>query len=195
MSHIKVRDTLAEDYKRSYEKAGVHASWEAFQQLAEGDLALTDKVNNEITPQATGTQRTSLIQEREQEQGPSIAEQMAGDLKGGRFVKREIDDSPVIQSPKKALQAVIGEKHTALMRRLAMIVQCEPSLKRHEFSDRPYRYPALAKDVMTAHTDFSFGRREYRFLNQKDKERKFLRAIEDIADRSNAVFGVNWWLK
>lgn len=191
---LKDRDILAEDYRQAYAKNGIHDTWEAFQALAAGDLLLTDKVNEELPPAPSQPSRNSLAPPVAETAGPRAAEQMASDLAGGKFQRREIVERPVIDDPRKVLREIRKPKAEALFRRIRLISQVEPNGKRNAYSEIPYRYPALAKDLMSEHADWHLHRRGYRFLSPIDRNRKFLRALEDIADRSNAAFGVGWWV-
>lgn len=57
------------------------------------------------------------------------------------------------------------------------------------------QYPEFANLLLNERWCFSKPDGSYIGLPYKDRWRKYIRAIEDICDRSDAAVGVNWWCK
>jgi hypothetical protein len=185
----EVRDDLVGHYQAYARSRGSNPTTSDLESLAVADLVLTDRVQSETHPRSRVIATPDPVRE-----GPSPAAQIAAD-RGFRFEKRGlplVDAAP--RAPKKPLQAIVGERYTALIKRMRQMCQSAPSLKARSLADREYLYPAFAKGVIQEHTDYTFGRRKYRGLNHKDRQKAFWRSIEDLADRSTGVLGP-WWVK
>lgn len=198
MDTRKLRDDIAADYKRNYERLGVRdVPFEAFQKLAASDLEIVDK--DESTPSAPSKAKPStLVQEKEPAGEPEKAAQLADNV-GGKFYRRAIVDAPTRKAVKSGpIQQIIGERGAKLSLRFAQILEIDHKAaagKRNvAIMDKPYKYPALAKDALQEHADYTMLRRGYRGLSEVDRNRRFLRKIEDICDRSTGVLGP-WWVK
>lgn len=56
-------------------------------------------------------------------------------------------------------------------------------------------YPAFANLLLGHMFCFSRGQGSYRDMKYADRWRKYVRAVEDICNRSDAAVGVPWWVK
>ena len=190
LTGLELRDAVAEGYAAAAERAGKPVPFEVAQATAQGDLMMLDAVDRNVAKKpvpkpAEQKPRTKKIDE--------INAELAA--RGDRVVRRDVTRQEAPRHVNR-LTGVLRERHDALMRRLAQILETDrnPNNKFLTVQDRPYKYPALAKDYLTEHADYTFGRRGYRDLKEYDRDRKFKRAIEDIADRSTGALGP-WWVK
>ncbi len=183
---LEVRDDLVAHYQAYARGRGADPSLADLERLAIGDLEITDRV--EAESRAAPARAATEVLDPEPAP-PAPAEQLAVE-RGYRFEKRALP----IAEPAKVLPPLF-EKPRALARRIAQICAREPgSPKTLSIADQLFVHPALAKQVMQEHTDYTYRRRRYRGLSDVDRQRAFWRAMEDVADRSTGVLGP-WWVK
>jgi hypothetical protein len=183
----EVRDDLVEHYQSYARSRGADPSATELEALAVADLVLTDRVEADTKPKSRVIATPDIAPA-----APSPAAAIAHD-RGFRFEKRSLV-AATPRAPARPLEAVIGERYAALVKRMRQMCASAPSLKARSLADREYIYPTYAKGVLQEHTDYTFGRRKYRGLDHKDRQKAFWRAIEDLADRSTGVLGP-WWVK
>lgn len=180
----ELRDDLVAHYQSYARSRGADPTARELEALAVHDLTLTDRV------EADAKAASRKPAERGPHVEPSPAEAIAAD-RGYLFRKREL---PSVDPKPARVAPPLLEKPRALAKRMAQMCATAPGSKGTALADRNYLYPALAKDVIQEHTDFTFRRRRYLGLNAIDRQRAFWRAIEDIADRSTGVLGP-WWVR
>lgn len=180
-----LRDDMVAHFKAYTQSRGVHVPIADLEKLAVSDLTLVDKVTAEAQPAPA----RKVVEPKPPSDKPSRAATIADNL-GYRYSKTALPD----EDPRARVMEKLTEKARALAKRMKEMCATAPGSKGLSLADRNYLFPALAKDVIQEHTDFTFHRRRYRGLDKTDRQRAFWRAIEDIADRSTGVLGP-WWVK
>lgn len=69
-----------------------------------------------------------------------------------------------------------------------MVTDCEPL-------GNQCQYPAFANRLFMEMACFARSQGTYAGMSYADRWRKYVRAVEDICNRSDAVVGVAWWVK
>lgn len=96
------------------------------------------------------------------------------------------------------LRGVEKERHIALTKRIEFLSQRsnERRVKPGETIDKAvYHFPAFAVRIAMECLAYQSRLGPYLGLSIIDRYRKFCAAMERIADQSDAVVGVNWWVK
>lgn len=144
-----------------------------------------------------GKQRADVLAEKRLNTGEVLAEKAGGEF----FFNAEPDPEPVARA-KAPPPGGDGEKHMALMVRIAMLMAEIPGyrLKPGENVANRYQYPRFAM-WLKATTDHamlndpkSVGAGIYAGLSLPDRHRLYLRRLEQICDQSNPVLGRGWWV-
>lgn len=187
------RDWFVKNTVKSAKEAGIDVDPEAVQRAVARDLDTADKFKAENPPPPA--KADAEAREQSHAKRRHAVEEFAAQRDSQLFEKPlPKRDRPLILPP---LSGVDEERRLAMLRRLQMICQPEPgrTLKPGESFGTMFRAPKLVDEIFMHSIGFSRGVMSYVGLSYEDRQRKFTRAIEDICDRSNAVFGVNWWVK
>jgi hypothetical protein len=59
--------------------------------------------------------------------------------------------------------------------------------------ERDWVYPKLAVLIVQEWTEYHLGTGPYTFMNRKDRDNRFMRIMENIADKSNGIPGLPAW--
>ncbi|HET6612143.1 MAG TPA: hypothetical protein VFG83_09150 [Kofleriaceae bacterium] len=109
------------------------------------------------------------------------AEKLA-EKKGYRLV-RKCDDNGPRRAPRNPALCICGIcKACKLEMRLKALMQWNPR-------ERAFMFPAFAAEIVNLGYDAANGRKQFRGLVHRDRERALNRGMQDIADRSTAIMG------
>jgi hypothetical protein len=189
---IQLRDAIAEDYRRNAARLGRPISIEDAQRLAQSDLELVERAEDDLVRAPSVPAKTARMREE------GDAEVLADGI-GGRLVRRDggsPDAHETLPRTAEGLRAAVGERAFAMLKRMRQLMAIAPgaSASFRDPGSAPWMFRRFALDLLSIHSDFSFSRRGYRFMSEADKQRKYWRDVEDVCDRSTGVLGP-WWVK
>lgn len=185
------RDWFVEAQARRFMSLGVGVPTEALQRGAAEDLRLLDnaRANGKLLATKHNPNRR-VISPADRE---SIkAEAQAKAIGAHTYVRSLPARDP---TPRKGL-VVDVVKVRAMSARIKLIcVRDAGRLRAGADMESAFEYRELARSLTEATINKDAKRGEYRGKSDTDRERIYLRQIEDICDRSNAVIRPNWWAK
>lgn len=191
---LERRDWFVGLAARKMQAAGVSVPTEALQRQAAEDLRLVDRAKAEgalrarkdakkLTPAEVIAQKQSLKAEAQAE-------------KIGAHVRRR--QLPVKDKQRRLapLRGIEAQKTYAMAARLRLIgTRSGLRLRTGTDMEHGFEYAALARAAAEETTNHDARRGPYMGVSATDRDRILYRRLEDICDRSNAVVGVNWWVR
>ena len=192
---IARRDRHVARWAETLRSQGVEFSQETLERSIANDLRLVDRAKADGR---IGRKRKKAKKARTGVARPDLhAESQAAKI-GAEFFSRSIptlQTAPVADASK--LRGVEAERFFAMQRRIRILSQRGPGRIRanQTIEQGPWVYPNFAREIALTTIAFEAGLGGYRELSAEDRRRRFLRALEDICNRSDAVVGVGWWVK
>jgi hypothetical protein len=196
-SALELRDATVRDYKRAAEQMGFPADAEAIRKQAESDLTMVDRFTAE-KPAAPDKKRDRS--DRKTVKRVDELDQALGAI-GGRTITDQPDGQRTRQrdrflygKPKKLAGVVWWWPH-AMARIKRILAGARGASLVIALQDAAA--PKLAREFMQHWAAMMQRRldhdptpgRPYDGMSDKDAERKFVRAVEDICDRSRVTLG------
>lgn len=193
---LKRRDWFVDGAVRAAREQGREVDVEAVARQAAKDLDLVDRATASGALKI-GKESKKSRQDREDatdRAAKRIAEAAAKD--GGKVYSKRVKAKEKTR-PLPKLYGVDAMKLAAMQKRVADICAPVPGYvpKKGDDIGAGSRHPALAAELAMHTMGMARGFMSYAGLSWEDRMRKYQRAVEDICDRSNAVFLVGWWVK
>ena len=190
------RDWLVGTAVKSGKAMGLDVSAEAVERSAARDLEIVDRMKKSGSL-AQRTISKAEKQERRNEETVRGQEKVA-QLAAEKDATLSVSELPAVDSPiiLPRLSGVEAEKLIAMHQRIMKI--CAPVegyvMKYAEPLGNQCQHPDLARRVLMHTACFARGIGSYSGLRYEDRQRKYVRAVEDICDASNGKLGP-WWVK
>lgn len=196
-SPIELRDRMAKGYLDSYRRAGLDVTPEQMTKLAAADCELVDAADRagelrggprSDAPPEQPRARPNVIAQAEQETGARLG------AKSDPARTRAMNGNPQKVSERwgaavariKRILGGVGKSSSLVV----AVKDAELGALAKEYAEHFAQYqmrgtkpPAQGKD-----------RNPYRHMSERDASRKFMRAVEDICDRSTGKLG-SWYVK
>lgn len=190
---LERRDWFVNAAARKCVAAGVSVPVEALQRQAAADLQLLDQARasgalRDIVKPKTKTSQEVLDHKR------SLKAEAQAEKVGGTMRRRKLPvRDPISRGPR--LSALDRERTAKMTLRLRAIGARAGSIRTGQDLETGFQYPALARAAAEQVTNHGYQRGEYAGKSARDRDRILFRRLQDICDRSDAVFGVPWWVK
>lgn len=192
---IARRDRHVARWAESLRQRGVPFSSEALQRSIAEDLRVAERAKAEGL---IGRKKKTKKAKRAGVARPDLHAEALAQKIGGEFFTRSI---PTVQTAPVAdvskLRGVEAERHYAMQRRIKHLSQRgQGRIKADQTLEQgPWLYPTFAREIALTTIAYGACLGGYKDLNAEDRRRRFLRALEDICNRSDAAVGVGWWVK
>lgn len=176
---------------------GVEFSYDQLLRRTAEELRLTDRAKAEGAIRRVTRTRAERDEARRTRRAarPELQAHAQARKVGGQFWAREA--APQAAAPALAMPTGLdAERLIALMARVKLLCSRGPGEQRRNgtIGDGPWLYPKFAPRLAVVMMFYARALGGYRELSYLDRQRRFLRAIEDICDESNAAVGVGWWV-
>lgn len=196
-----VRDTLIEDLKFFSERAGVEPDLPSIERDVQKDLAeFQAREREKSLPKIPGLdapgghkEETDLgvyrreLQAQEDDTGHGVERWTTGLTKSAALARR-IQELCRLHPD---YRAKIAERRKQTFENYA-----RGKVGKAQFTAECFLYPAPASEIMSAHLQCKYGKGEFKFLSEVDRDRLLQRKLEDVADRSTAIPGLGaWWVR
>jgi hypothetical protein len=126
----------------------------------------------------------------------SRAEALANQT-GSKFFARAVPELETAAPALTALRGVDAERNIALSKRIKLLTSKGDGrlLAGKALHQGQWEFPAFAREIALTTLCFQMRLGSYKELSADDRRRRYIAAMTDIADRSNAVVGYGWWVK
>jgi len=196
-----VRETLCEDLADIDRAAGRVPDTRAIERIVDNDLATYEaQLREQKAPTKYDTDGTLKTAEGYDynDPAPDMARAAGASFyrADGEATERKVRQAPTFSGNFCACNAAGTCKQCKLIARITLCLSHRGGRPRDtvERDGVEFTAPALAKDVLRQYWAHKMGALQYRGKGSVDRDRIYARALEDIADRSTAVFGP-WWVK
>lgn len=193
---LRRRDWFVDGAVRAAKNAGQEVNVEAVARQAAKDLTVVDRAtaDGSLKVKKERKRTTAERDEATDRAARRVAESAA--KRGGKLYAKKLKPKERAK-PLPKLYGVDAMKLAAMQQRIAAICAPVPSYvpKKGDVIGAGSRHPKFAAELAMHTMGMARGLMSYVGLSWADRMRKYQRACEDICDRSDAVFLVNWWVK
>lgn len=164
-------------------------------------LGMADAETARARPLPKGKKDQAAVLESKRKQGPEAMAEASGTEFYYRDEREESLVTPVSVT-KPTLRGIDGERHVALLRRVALLMASIPGykIKPGESLYACKQFPRFAQllDMNTRHAALtdpkSHGLGKYAEMPIGDRQRRYYSELERICTLSNPVVGRGWWV-
>lgn len=191
-SALERRDWFVDAAARKAKALGVPVPTEALQRQAAADLTLLDNARRAGALRVGKDAKKKAPADVAAEKQSRKAEAQAAAV-GGRMRRKAL---PAVDRTRRGpkLSLLDQERLLKMSLRLRAIGARAGQLRAGQDLQAGFQFPALARAAAEATMNHGARRGEYAGKNATDRDRILFRQLEDICNRSDAVFGVGWWV-
>ena len=193
---LEKRDLRVAQWAKSFKDRGLAVPVAEIERQVQDDLRLVERARSE------GLIKNHSRKKKRNKLRPGVArprlhaEALANEM-GGKFFARTVPELEHAAPALPALRGVDAERNLAMQRRIKLLTAKGDGrlLSGKSIHHGAWEYPAFAREIALTTLCYQMKLGHYKELSADDRRRRYIRAMTDIADRSNAVVGYGWWVR
>jgi hypothetical protein len=182
-------------WAESLQRRGLPVPATAIERQVQEDLRLVERARSEgLIKRKHRKQKNKL---RPGVARPDIHAEALANQTGTKFFARAVPELETAAPALTALRGVDAERNLALSKRIKLLTSKGDGrlLAGKALHQGQWEFPAFAREIALTTLCFQMRLGSYKELSADDRRRRYIAAMTDIADRSNAVVGYGWWVK